>query len=834
MKKYILGLSVFCFLFLGFLNPVHAMGLGEVESATGVDIVYSGSEQNLNINQVLPGAYEIRASAFACTPGTPNCEPDRYEINLPKKVDHIFGLGRQIGAYQVEVADFLDTSFGNGHIFTPNSKNADGTPTNLDFFEVDTSRIRTPVFVLPSEKLLVAYIQPAVKRLRLSRTSNSTQMVLKKVEAYPIVSEERPGSLLIIKASGITELYNIYYQSLRQLNFYFKTPHYKIFGLNWETFDEFGCFTNRAKVDRAVTHFEEKGLKLSTVTIGSGYWGDAIDPHGNVAVENLIGCGTVESDYPGTESLSVSQTKYGGLQGITGFFNTLLSKGIYPIIGMRARLQVGVKNPDRSWRFDTPGMVDKAFRDAGFTGNLFLDNGHEFYYQNTGRFKMLDLYNPAIFSTWVDLIKNAYGPFKGVKEDEMYFSDQKQNNTRPNEVNMLDGWASKTFPIYNQKFNDDFIIMGNGSWFSAGSDAQYTIGRMGSAQTFHLPYLAKGGDEIKFYHDAALSQVVSGYPNPAIGAGGFFGWPDVESGNKDRTLESKYELPYLRYIKLNTFYPIANYSVGFWHLPEPLQTATVFFMKLRNRLHQYVYDQATQTATDGIPRSMQPLFMAYPNDPKSYDMYTYNDDPTKPFGEYMFGNALLVRPVFMTTNTVSVYFPPGKWKPFLMPGPTIEGGDYRNYTLTHINDYPVFLKEGEILIIGDPDTTKSTLYAYVFLESPGITQSSVYQFHDHITGTKYNLRAVKDGSVYKLINTATNQWVTMTDDAYGKGFKIAEITSLVGGSVPGDLNGDANGDTKVDGVDYVIWLNHYGQTISGGVAVGDFNKSGKIDGVDYV
>ncbi|MFH1088727.1 MAG: hypothetical protein V1719_02700 [Patescibacteria group bacterium] len=52
--------------------------------------------------------------------------------------------------------------------------------------------------------------------------------------------------------------------------------------------------------------------------------------------------------------------------------------------------------------------------------------------------------------------------------------------------------------------------------------------------------------------------------------------------------------------------------------------------------------------------------------------------------------------------------------------------------------------------------------------------------------------------------------------------------------LPGNLNGDANGDTKVDGVDSVIWLNHYGQTISGGVAVGDFNKSGKIDGVDYV
>jgi hypothetical protein len=45
--------------------------------------------------------------------------------------------------------------------------------------------------------------------------------------------------------------------------------------------------------------------------------------------------------------------------------------------------------------------------------------------------------------------------------------------------------------------------------------------------------------------------------------------------------------------------------------------------------------------------------------------------------------------------------------------------------------------------------------------------------------------------------------------------------------------GDANGDGKVDGVDYVIWLNHYNQTVAVGT-LGDFNKSGKVDGVDYV
>jgi len=45
--------------------------------------------------------------------------------------------------------------------------------------------------------------------------------------------------------------------------------------------------------------------------------------------------------------------------------------------------------------------------------------------------------------------------------------------------------------------------------------------------------------------------------------------------------------------------------------------------------------------------------------------------------------------------------------------------------------------------------------------------------------------------------------------------------------------GDANSDGKVDGIDYVIWLNHYGQNVSSS-AVGDFNSDNRVDGIDYV
>jgi hypothetical protein len=53
-------------------------------------------------------------------------------------------------------------------------------------------------------------------------------------------------------------------------------------------------------------------------------------------------------------------------------------------------------------------------------------------------------------------------------------------------------------------------------------------------------------------------------------------------------------------------------------------------------------------------------------------------------------------------------------------------------------------------------------------------------------------------------------------------------------TAPTGKPGDTNGDGYVDGVDYVIWLNHYNQSTTSGPGAGDFNSDGNIDGIDYV
>jgi|GEM_PF-1862937 len=46
--------------------------------------------------------------------------------------------------------------------------------------------------------------------------------------------------------------------------------------------------------------------------------------------------------------------------------------------------------------------------------------------------------------------------------------------------------------------------------------------------------------------------------------------------------------------------------------------------------------------------------------------------------------------------------------------------------------------------------------------------------------------------------------------------------------------GDANGDGRVDGLDYVIWVDNYGMSSGVNSSNGDFNGDGRVDGLDYV
>jgi hypothetical protein len=50
----------------------------------------------------------------------------------------------------------------------------------------------------------------------------------------------------------------------------------------------------------------------------------------------------------------------------------------------------------------------------------------------------------------------------------------------------------------------------------------------------------------------------------------------------------------------------------------------------------------------------------------------------------------------------------------------------------------------------------------------------------------------------------------------------------------GWLAGDANHDNEVDGLDYIVWADHFGQASGSSWEQGDFNSDGAVDGLDYI
>ena len=93
--------------------------------------------------------------------------------------------------------------------------------------------------------------------------------------------------------------------------------------------------------------------------------------------------------------------------------------------------------------------------------------------------------------------------------------------------------------------------------------------------------------------------------------------------------------------------------------------------------------------------------------------------------------------------------------------------------------------------------------------------------NENVTGQTSYTRTVAPGTYY---------WQVVADGCNPVQRRIAYSSFNILSVSPGD----ANGDGKVDGLDYIIWLNNYNQTTVNGASDGDFNGDGKVDGLDYV
>lgn len=771
----------------------------EAQTETGTTIM-TGS--GVIVDKVDTGVFVLKAQQLN--------NFDRYEIQIPGISRHIFGTGMINAINQAELDDFLDTNFSFGHCESV------GGGRDLNGWLPGACRMRTPILVLPEKNMLIAYFQPYPKIVRLTRDGqyacpNNTNCIVMKLKEEDVSAS--PAPMVIIKKSSMDEVYSAFKQVRNQYGFTDKLPSYDVFGSNWETFSELGCSANKQTVLDTVNRFLTYG-KLGTVTVGSGYWNG-----------ETPGCGTTTDTTTGkavtTDALEINSEKWGGLAGMNDYYATLKSKGIVPIIGMRQRVSPGVDTTESNVT-----RIINLFGSLGVTDNLFVSQSSTnssrwlFRSDDPDVFYMLNN-NPSVVDGWLSLISTNYGNFSGIKHDDMVIHDQKGFTGDQNGVNLPDDYYNAVLDRYTNRYGQDFVILTRNTWFANKGDAIVPDWLGQSRDGFRFPS-DKNVFPIKYQFDNAITTAMSGYPT-------------VQSSVFSGTASLSKKIDFLRSTQLSVFQGVTMFSKGFWRAEDSdIENALKFYLLLRNRLQQYAFDQAMNSYNSGTLSSLRPLFFDYPNDAKVYDQYsqlTASTDVTTPRNEFMFGNALLVRPIFADASSVSVYLPQGIWKPLLKKDNQYNGPTTINYTLGSESsgyvDYPVFLKEKEILLIGShPDSSK--LQAYVYFATPGKT--SIYNYHSSDGLITYRLQAEQTSSGANITNLENNLSVAMQTDTHGKNFMVADNIAplLVSGCT--ETNGDTNGNGADIG-DLVIWYTEYK---FGQVNKADFNCDKKVDIDDLI
>jgi alpha-D-xyloside xylohydrolase len=147
-----------------------------------------------------------------------------------------------------------------------------------------------------------------------------------------------------------------------------------------------------------------------------------------------------------------------------------------------------------------------------------------------------------------------------------------------------------------------------------------------------------------------------------------------------------------------------------WLFDEEAVDVLRAFTQLKCRLMPYLYGQALEAASHGVPM-MRAMLLEFPN------------DPTCDFldRQYMLGDSLLVAPVFSTNGEVTYYLPAGRWTNFLT-GEVVEGPGWLHETHDFMN-MPLLVRPNSVIAVGSRDDRPD--YDYV----DGVTLQ-VYQLED--------------------------------------------------------------------------------------------------------
>mgnify|MGYP004573640133 FL=1 len=122
------------------------------------------------------------------------------------------------------------------------------------------------------------------------------------------------------------------------------------------------------------------------------------------------------------------------------------------------------------------------------------------------------------------------------------------------------------------------------------------------------------------------------------------------------------------------------------------------FVNLKCRLMPYLYGQAVRSHTEGRP-VLRPMVLDFPQD-RACDTLDR---------QYMFGDFLLVAPIFKENGEVQYYLPEGTWYN-LITGAEVTGGKWQKETHDY-HSLPLMVRPNSILPLGNNDQRPDYDYA---------------------------------------------------------------------------------------------------------------------------
>ncbi|RFU81282.1 glycoside hydrolase family 31 [Trichoderma arundinaceum] len=121
---------------------------------------------------------------------------------------------------------------------------------------------------------------------------------------------------------------------------------------------------------------------------------------------------------------------------------------------------------------------------------------------------------------------------------------------------------------------------------------------------------------------------------------------------------------------------------------------------LKARLMPYLYAQAIEAITSGLPLSVRAMCLEFPEDPTSW----YLDR------QFMIGSKLLVAPIFEESGEVEFYLPEGRWTNFFTG--EVKSGPRWVKESHNFDTLPFYVRENTILVLGK-EGERRTVYNYV-------------------------------------------------------------------------------------------------------------------------